>query len=582
MRRATLFICLMTALAACKSTSVDRSDEPRAPAAKAPSSGATEATDFTLLRQRVQMLRDREVGREPSFEPAADYVAPPECVDACRNERELLGTILFGGPLPLETRRAHFDPEKNAVVYDADLGADEREFHVAAALVEGIDRATGAPLGPARTWDGHLARQAVRRGAGVFVATLLRGQKEQDAFTPEELALFPETFVRLAPAEVVFDFGDREGFALAAAMYRAGGWSAVELLRHEPPPTSRLVVRPDLYLRRVGTGEWKWPDATTSARTAGGWETAETGRVGVATFVAWLSQHIDPAVARSAYVGFESDSYRTWRRGDTWIWEWASLWSTPDVARQIVELLEAGLRARADGSTFTVLHKGLTVMVVGTNTEERADLELASQLVEARPLFRPGDPSGLAFQRTPADRLASDGNSASLDEGMWTDPVTGMTIDTSGIAAWKVQKTENATLRWFAHHPDESVLELTTEVRDPLGPRFDTPAYAERLEAAFRKTVPGATAVAVQRTERPRPNSLRLELEAAMEGVPGHLTLWQFPVGEFVVTLSLQGSADVFDQRLAEVEPLLDAMTFRSSNDSPEGGAGVIRFEVEE
>ena len=360
-------LALVAAVAACKSPPKGEGSSPSIPAtnAAAPKSAMLDL-DPELLVREVEALRDREFAQPPQIRGVTPYTEMARCTDACRNERVLLSDVLFGTDLPQTPRLAHFDRTENAVLYDASAtDAAAVEFAIVAALVEGLDRQTGAPLPQPSAWDELLAREAVARGPGVFVAALRAARAVAPDADAAALAAHPEALLEVAPGGVVADFAQREGFALTAALYRSGGWSAVELLRNEPPASTAGVVRPDRYLDGADYGDWTFPAAVDAARDADGWTAAETGRVGPAVFVEWLARHVDPRVARAAYLGLESDAYRTWRRGDdAWSWEWVTLWNTPATAQQVLEVLDAALRT-AKGRRYSVVRRGATIAVVG-------------------------------------------------------------------------------------------------------------------------------------------------------------------------------------------------------------------------
>lgn len=580
MKRAILFGAVIAAVG-CKSGKVEQAD-PQPPATAAMKAPAELDLDFALLVDEVQLLRDREFRERPRFRAQPDYIAPPSCVDACRNERELL-TEVFLGAAPKPTRLAHYDRGSGEVVYAESADPRELEVAIIVALVEALDRQTGAPLAPATTWDAHLARQAVHRGPGVFVAALREGRRRQKNLDAAQLGAHPEVLAELVPESVVAEFAQREGFALTAAMFRSGGWSAVELLRNEPPTTTAAVVRPDRYLQGADYGAWQFPTALDESRTGAGMNLAESGRLGPASFVMWLSRYIDPRVARAAYLGLESDHYRVWRTDGAWTWEWVSLWNTPSTAQQVVEALDAGLRVQAPDGRYSVLRKGNTVAVIGASKPLGATaMELGAKLVEARPTFQPGTKKGLSFVPTPADRLHTRALEATLEEGIWSDPVTGITIDLSSLTAWKIQKTDETSVRWFAKHADGSLLELTTEVASPLRPPFADAAYAADLGEAFRKTVTLQGELSSERSTLPTPSTIHLGFTGQTDaGENRRFEVWHFPAGDYLVTLSLQCDPSAFDARLAEVRPVLGTVEMMRSEAEDRSG-GIIEFRVED
>jgi hypothetical protein len=578
-----------TILVLAVSTGCESSPKPKKSNAPAATEKSGLQLDHDLLIQQVQLLRDREFQKPPAIEAMGDYDAPVDrCVDDCAAERELLVKVLFAGERPSSTTpMAHYDAEKNTVFRDASVtDAAQARPAVIAALVEGLDAQTLPSLPHAKHWDTHLAMNALRRGPGVFVAALAEASERSDAVDASTFARRPELLAELAPDRFIADFAHREGFALAAAMHRAGGWSAVELLRHEPPTSSMYVVRPDRYLDGTTAGSWTWPEETTKARTNAGWTQGRVGRVGPAVFVEWLSQHIDPRVARSAYLGWESDTYRLWKRGDDWVWEYLSLWNTPHVAQQIVEALDAGLRRQSPDGQYTVLRKGNTVAVIGSNQVlKQASLDLAAQLVDARPTFEPGTPRGPKFVPTPLDRLQSRDTDGISKAERWKDAATNIEVGLGTLGdEWTVMGTvSDAALPWFAKHSDGTILEYTTVVDDLFAPPFESKKRLAKVVGAFEQSVDVDGEVAVTRADAPAPDTIVLELTGVIrdgDGSPVQMKVWTFPVEDYVVAVSLQAPPEHFDAREKTATALVESLDVPKSGEEKRG-KGIIEFRVE-
>lgn len=580
-----LVLCLFTACESsppAKKTSTDAVD--------APAKQVAPVFDGERLLRQAQLLRDREFPKAPTFEADADFKAPrwPGCAATCEAERRDLVDVLFNGTTTrAATRLAYWSPTQNAVIYDP-AATDQRalQAHILSALVEGLDQSTGAKLAAADSWDGYVTRRAIERGPGVFVAALEAAKAEKETISAADLAMRPDVLPSLVPTAFIDRFSTREGFAFTAAMYRAGGWSAVELSRTDPPVSSTGIVRPDRYFEGLGVGTWTWPTEVTEDRTNRGFMVAREGRVGAAVFVEWLSTHIPAAIAHAAYLGFETDRYRLWKEGDNWVWEWVALWNTPSNAQQVVEVLDAGLRKQT-GRHFTVLRKGVIVAVVGSSQPLPDDgMRFAPLLVDMRPQFPVGRSVGLAFTPTPADQLLSRELVEGLAPGPWTDEVTGASMNLGSLDDWKLLPTKEAVLPWVAkREADDATIQLLIELPSFTGPEFASDTYRDAVAGKFGETMELQGEAAVIRVEEPAPGTLQIDATGRIKDRPGtpmtKTRAWQFATGPYLVTLSVQAAPDGFDTALADATALLESVELPAAPPAADGG-GVIKFEVEE
>lgn len=576
-------ILLISIAVGCES-----SPQPKAPdgPARAPAFEGVRL-DAPKLIQRAQELRDREFRATPTLAAVQQLdVAPlPGCQARCTQERDWLTRILFAGDPPVFPRpAAAFDPERNTIDYDGTLPASAARAAVLTELVRALD---DVQVGVADSWDGYLASTAIRYGSGVFVATLDRASERNASIDAARLAMRPEGLYDLEFTHNRFadGFATREGFAFVAAMHRAGGWSTVELAHNERPTRTLEVVRPDRYLAGAQPGEWALPVELSTERSKLGYELVRDGRIGPALFAEWLAQRVPAAVARSAYIGFEADTYQLFAAGDDWMFDWVSLWVTPSVAQQVVEALDAGLRQRDDGAKFVVLRQGATVAVIGSS-DSKADLTTpATALVGTLPVFRPAERRGVEFVPTPVDRIASRPLVSSIERAAWTDLATDLRLDLAALPdSWNIMPTQEPNLPWFAKHESGAVLQYLVEPQPLFDPDFDSPDYERVVAERFAATVASEAPPQVQRADMPATGTLVIDARGTIKDrtAEGEVQLraWQFANGPFVTTLSLQASPDVFAARHAELDTLLDSIDVKSTGRAIDGGK--IEFSVED
>lgn len=593
--KAAIFILLLAApgaiaLSGCESSPAAKSTKTSAKAAK-PSGPAPLTLDGDLLIERAQLLRDREFKKRPTF-VGDDQFSPPDdrlCSTECRAEQSDLREVMFGGDLPdRKAPVAYWDTRRHAVVWDR-AAKDEAglQADVVVALVEGLSHEFAPTLAPRDSWDQYLALAAVRRGPGVFVAALHDARGQASHVDAASLATRPEVLGELPVAKrYVERFAAREGFAFTSALYRAGGWSGVELARNEWPKSSAHVVRPDRYLAGEGVGEFRWPTESTEFWQGRGLTLKRSGTVGPAVFVEWLGQHIPASVARTAYLGWQGDSYRLWRSSEKgWRWEWVSMWNTPSTAQQIVEVLDGGFRRQDGDGRYTVLRKGATVVVVGSSDKLSGDeLQAGPVLADLRWVFRNGRSTGIEFVATPMDRLASREPVTSIAADEWTDSANRVSADLTTLNDWKITPTTELQLPWFAKHPDGSIVQWHVEPRPLLLPPFEADEYEQRLRQKFAETVTAEEKPRTERVGEPGLATIVLDVvgTSAEEGEVVQTRAWQFRAGDFIVTLSLQSAPEDFDARLAEVTAIVDSIKLPAGAREKSSGGGIIKFEIEE
>lgn len=577
-------LLLAVALTACDRTQTTPDEQPDADRAPAPPTVAVEGVEFGKLVERAQTLRDREFPEPPGISPVEEpYVrAVP---DAVRADRDAILFGLFGRTEPWNERPtpeqqiAWWDGAEGVVRYrkgtEADAEAKERAIMV--ALVRGLDSIHGTAPSAPTSWDAYLASEAVRMGPAYFATAVHLAQSKREAVTAADVARHPAVVVDLPIVDAMFatdgsledreaTFAPREGHALAAAMYRASGWSGVEMLWHDRPESTAWVVRPDRFLGGEGVGDWEWSRIPTKIRQDAGWKVEREGRIGPAISALFLSTAVDPNRARTVYLNWQSDAYRAWRRDDDWIFEWVSMWSTPTAAESFVAVAEKALGSQGRDGRFTVLRRGPIVAILGSN-DDKANIDRhATSVVTMRPTFTPRDKGMIAFVPTPADAAGLALEQADLGDNHWSDPVTGLSVEVTPFSGWDIRRANELELRWFAKK-DGAIVEFSTELPDPLAPDLTEDAWRDWVVEGFRKSTGELEVVAAERAEIAGRPGWEFVFDATIDGKPTRILLQQFmsepdtaSKSPRLVTYSLQVPPDryetaraVFDRAAVEV-----------------------------
>lgn len=577
------------------------------------------------LITRVEALRDREFRRRPvlvaesisrlALEAQDDVGAENDDGRAVRDDRAAIFAGLMGRQAADKAglhdglaALARYDAAAGKVTYAN--GYKDREtlrLAIVLALVQGLNAEYFESFSAPKTWDESLALDASVLGDAMFVVAQIALADEGKTVDAREVARFPEVALRnqalrglldgvLAADEGVASkitqaehgFSAREGYALATALYRVNGWSAVEMMKHAPPRSSGYVVRPDRWFSGDDLGTWSWP-----AELEAGWDektwhsNVQSGRVGPAVIAMWLGQTIDPAAARTIYAGWRSDEYRlhhgkriaSARRKGAKVFEWVSQWDTPHSAAQVADafrlVLERGQSEREDGARHVVVQSGLNVAVIVTDSDAEFFRE-TSKLVDRAAVLsgaqvRYGQVQGLpfSFQPTRLEQFLVGAASATMADDRFEDPASGVRMDLGVLKkSWSVQKTDESSIRWFARLKDQdngALIQFTTELRDVLGPEFGTEAYREKIQSAFARSL-GVEKVDVRILEQAAGvfkagSVLEIRGDGAVDGKPRALWLRQFLVGDVLCTLSLQDSPKHLDANLEVVQAVFEGIS---------------------
>jgi hypothetical protein len=616
-------LALFTFLAAChlfaagcqSPNTTDKGEQP-----SNPTKSQGPPIEVAPLVDQVETLRDRAFKKVPDMRAEKGPVADStDLSEKALRERRRLARVLFGlenteAPKPRKPAQlATYRPGDNRIDVSSEA-ADSAELKAAVrmALVEALDHQHFGTPSKATTWDGHLARRAADHGDRVFVAALA---EESDRLDAEELAARPEVVQKLSTLESWLDIGGgdspsmvqdaddldrrlsafalREGLSLAAAFHRASGWSGVELLFSRRPDSTRDVVSPNRWMSGEGLGTWSWPkDASSDAPPV-----VAKGRVGPALTATWVAQAVPAKLARTIYTGWTSDAYRLRRAKDQpkhWQFEWLSHWSKPHGARQIAAAFERIIQNEHKNGrshlTGTVVRRGLKVAVVLKHSapdqaKPEKNEELATGLLEAGIRFQPRRKMPVQFVPTRLQAYTNEMQKAELTDTSWTDPASGLDVDLKPLSDWKVRRSQTPPLRWFARGPGGALLQVSTELADPLGPEFGTDAYLKRWRSGFASSLKNAELSPVQRLSKPAEPTLSFSMEGQRKDESIRLTLWHFLRDDVLVTVSLQGPTGSFK----DVEPVATAVLSGITLDretagddtSDKGGNGHIEYEIE-
>lgn len=637
----------------------------QSPESGAPTPPSASLEDWNLdtqnLIDRAELLRDRTFDQPPSLVVGRpdDQPTTSGLSESARRQSWHIASFLFGvgdgvsdpggfnGPplaptSPTHGRAAHYRPDRHVIQIDptSDLSPEQMRREVLFALTVALDREhhPTIDIADADHWDAALARIAATTGPAAFVETteIVSGRGVDDP--RHELAAYPELYDQLrsstddsdqaksstSPTESVDTIDDpeslrrrlqafltRQSFALTAALQRANGWSAAELVFSSPPASTADVVRPDRWIDGAPTADWTWPETDETV--------VERGAVGPATTAVWLEQLVTDRAASTLFNGYETDQFRVVDDTDTDAlrFEWITMWKTPGGARQVAAAFDRVLRqSTRDDYQHSVLQGGLKVATVistppldeqtpppqtgsapteskpdvsttvdagtptsnsppadagasetTTGSDERIIDQFARHLLEATVQFNPRDGLPISFVPTRRDSFRRHASSAKFDGKHWVDPTGDLRIDLSSLADWNFRGTDSLPLRWVARSPGGAILQWSTTLQTPLDPAFNTEAYRSQLASRLSSTAE-ISRDAIQFTDDGlAPLTATVDASGASNSTDtGTRTLiWQYRCSDTVHAISL-GLADssAIDKDRENVRHLLDAATDES------------------
>jgi hypothetical protein len=580
------------------------------------------------LLETISDVRDRAFETPPSYKRTSLSTQRPRLSEAAAADRRIVVDALFdlaidraAAPANRWSRFARYHSDSHRIDW-SDETDDRRELRPAfvSAIVAALDARHFDDLPRADSWNRSLAHRAVRAGDSVLVAThdLLRARGhsisvEQLASRPDLAGRLPRVTSHLSPHDEAdpIESGDelkrrltaftmREGFALAAALYRSNGWSGVELLRSQPPASTADVVQPGRWMKGRPRVEWSWPEPKTSEETEEvEWSTTHTGSVGPAVVAVWLTQTLSPRRARTIDSGWSGDAYRRLERGETdgaMRFEWLSHWQTPSAARQVADAFETALEheyPEDDASTtrsFGVDRHELVVAVTIGRGDAETLQHAAEQLADTDADLIPRRGLPTRFQPTRPAAFRQISQRADRRDGAWVDPAAGVRVDLEPVASWAFRTSHTPPLRWFVRHDDGVLIEMSVELADPLSPDFGTEAHLEQLRRRFPSGLEGAEMGEIERRDTPLDPTLTFQLSGieSSEANERRLRVWQCQRGDVRITISYQAPSTVFDSHLSTARTLVESLEPTSppgsSTDASGDDAdsdGIIQFETE-
>lgn len=571
-----------------------------------------EAEDATSLNtdeilSAAQHARDRELDEPPDFERVDSVKMLPELPTppaAVVEERALLAENLFGDraddsvvALPFQ-RAARYDAKSHTIKYVNGKTNESTRKALFAAVVRAIDANQMEKAPEARGWDEYLARRAARESTVAF-SLASEAAKTRDDVTPELMAARPDLVTELDDFRDFFgadpkhatgslsqlerQFIVREAWTLSAALYRANGWSGVELAHLMPPDRSADVVQPGNWMSGEPIAAWNWPETEGSTASA-------AGTVGAAATSFWLANTVSNSVLRTLFAGWVSDAYRLWPATETRPerFEWLTLWDSPGSASQVTKAFELTLRERFPNepeSHFVVFQKGLKVGVIISDESAEQRRDRARRLLSTKVQFQSREGLPLEFEPTRLDVLARKRANAKVVDGTWTDPASGLAMSMEPLDAWKLDEPKASTVRWFARHSSGALIQLTMEIENPLGPDFGEDAYREELRKAFGKTVQEAGMSGISSTEMTFGRALTATVTGELDGQKTKLKFWHFKIGDLVFTYSYQAPAAAFGEYVDAARAVIDSADVGQESTKPsktDASEGIIEFEVED
>lgn len=593
------------------------------------------------MMDQIEELRGRQFDPRPAIgegQPEGFDTRPvPEPVE---REWQWFRKMLFGGDEatlvaddPRWASRVGLDQRGGQLTFDGDPRDDETAaFAVAMGASQMLEQQLFEPLDAPETVDEWLTRAIVERAGAAFAASVVLAEQFEQPLTIDELAERPELAVHIpgvgpglgqvrsdasltqieAPPEGMEYFEEslhqfvlRKSLSVGSALYRSGGWPAVEWGRSEPASMTDYLVRLESWFDGDGTAQWTWPDELENSHRERGWDKQREGRVGPAITALWLEGLVGAQAARTIYGGWRDDAYRIYTRDvddesdEEAVFHWVTAWQTPHDAQEIASAMEAVLGHflghEHRGSRFRVAVSGLTVGVTIYERDQNEQLVTghAELVAGAGPGFIPDEQAPFEYEPPLYQRYVEAADEATMDLEVeeWIDPAAGWHTAIDSLQGWTVQRSNEPHVRWFATHPDGTLIQWTTELLDPVEAEFGSGPYLESLAERFAQSVDAQREPTVEVVDRPVEQTVRLQVTGRIDDRPQQLQLWQFTRGDVLVSFSVQGPEGFFGERLDEaravlnrMEPFGEPIERREADPQPDPAEdeGIIEFEVGE
>jgi len=170
-----------------------------------------------------------------------------------------------------------------------------------------------------------------------------------------------------------------EGMSFVSALYRVGGWAAVDRAYTRPPSSTAEILHPDRYL----AGWTPRPVVAPPLENVlgSGWRRAYLDTMGELTFQVWLEQVLDGDAARALAAEWTGDQVASWSGpSGGWVIAWRSTWATVGAAlsaASAADRLVAAAGAAGGSSAHVERVAGTTVTLLLAS--DRGTLDRASR-----------------------------------------------------------------------------------------------------------------------------------------------------------------------------------------------------------
>jgi hypothetical protein len=532
----------------------------------------TRAIDLAALTKQAEALRGRAFQRQPAASPVAKewLDVPPVAMDApVARDAQILSEMLFGrreadleDVTPARWRLARWDSASQTLLWAQHAPSQAGlERAIVAELVLALGQQAGAPDAPPpiMTLDAWVAQRAAAEGPVTFALALRALQAKHPTIDAATLAERPD----LASALDVFPdegisssaigrraahYAAREGFALTCSLYRAGGWSAVDLLARHVPPSTADVALPDRWLRGEGLAQWTWSPAWEEVLKQDGWQPQGQGVVGAFLISSLINGLARPEQTRGIAAVWRADTWRLDTHDKDGAWTWVSQWDSPTTATQVASIFEAAIKRRVGEREITpwrVRASGLDVHVLWLRGGRLPLLNMAPRTEGTRPAYPANTALPAQYVPSVVEQLVLGGPTQRLDEaGRWEDPQLGLKMEIGALEGWERQLNKRGPVRWYATL-GEGVTQLSVEVGDPAAPADGGAAHQERVRKLFGQSIQGARFGQMEAVQGPLGVPwLAFSVKGAVQGKALELSIWQGSWRTLTLTLSIQAPAE--------------------------------------
>lgn len=232
------------------------------------------------------------------------------------NQLPLLERVVYVHEYVHALQDQHFD--LTAYLEDAEALSDDALL-ARLALVEG-DATLAMSV--------YLQAEIERNPLGASIALLT------SSITSGNVTL-PPGLPRVLGRELLFPY--EEGLTFVQALYRHGGWDAVNAAYANPPATTEHILNPQSYLN----GEQPL-EVTLNPMALEGWALQEADVLGQFYLYEFLLQFMDATTAREASRGWGGDAYQIYADGaGAWAMRYAFVGDTDQDTQEVAQAFEA-------------------------------------------------------------------------------------------------------------------------------------------------------------------------------------------------------------------------------------------------